>query len=163
MRGCRQGLLRQEAAVYVSQGYRGLFRTQVRHQDCPPLIQLQKRWPPPSGQAACCPFDHPLFLNQLLRDQGNRASLQPRYASQVGARDRLAPPDQVQNDAAIDVACGFARSHLRVGKADHGASYAKTPPDLAPQRQVGGKPTICKNGATLTLTAINLRHELYDR
>ena len=42
---------------------------------------------------------------------------------QVGARDRLVRADQIENDAPVDIARGFARSDLKVGQIDssHGA------------------------------------------
>jgi hypothetical protein len=37
---------------------------------------------------------------------------------QVGARDRLVRADQIENDAPIDIARGFARSDLKVRQID---------------------------------------------
>ena len=39
-------------------------------------------------------------------------------ARQVGARDRLMRADQIENDAPVDVARGFARSDLKVRQID---------------------------------------------
>jgi hypothetical protein len=39
-------------------------------------------------------------------------------AGQVGARDRLVRADQIENDAPIDIARGFARCDLKVGQID---------------------------------------------
>ena len=39
-------------------------------------------------------------------------------ARQVGARDRLVRSDQIENDAAIDIARSLARSDLKVGQID---------------------------------------------
>ena len=38
--------------------------------------------------------------------------------SQIGARNGLMPANQVEHDAAVDVAGRFARRHLKIGQID---------------------------------------------
>ena len=55
-------------------------------------------------------------------------------ARQVGSRDRLVRADQIQNDAPIDIARGFARGDLKVRQIDSShsvnASRAASPDSL---------------------------------
>jgi hypothetical protein len=46
------------------------------------------------------------------------AALQARSARQIGARNRLAGPDQFQHNIAIDAPRGFAGGELDIGQVD---------------------------------------------
>jgi hypothetical protein len=67
----------------------------------------------PQGVAICA-LRHPSLLDQLFRDYRDCAALKPGMARQIGSRDRLMTSNQVQHDAPINVACGFAPCNLEV-------------------------------------------------
>src|SRR4029079_6696005 len=52
------------------------------------------------------PFENQLPGQQLVDDQRHRRPAHAERAGEVGTRDRLAGPDQVQDDAAVDLAAG---------------------------------------------------------
>jgi len=63
-------------------------------------------------------MDHPSFANQLFGDERDGASLKAGHAGKIGAGNRLAAPDEVQDDAAIDVTGRLARGDLSVSEVD---------------------------------------------
>jgi len=63
-------------------------------------------------------MNHPSLANQLFSDKRNGASLKPRHAGEIGAGNRLAAPDKVENNTAIDAASSLARSDLSIGEVD---------------------------------------------
>jgi hypothetical protein len=63
-------------------------------------------------------MDHPSLANQLFGNEGDGASLKSGHAGKIGPRNRLAAPDKVKNDSAIDVAGRLARGHLRISKVN---------------------------------------------
>ena len=68
---------------------------------------------PSSTQCSC---------DELLDDQGDGAALQAGDAGEVGARDRVAFADQVEDDAAVDIAHHFTRSALDARFVEYGHS-----------------------------------------
>jgi len=82
------------------------------------FVEMEESRPPAAQDLANSALGNPALVDQLLRDDRDRAALQPRVPSKVSARDRLVAPNQVQHDASIYVARRFARSHLKIGEID---------------------------------------------
>ncbi|MEP6787101.1 MAG: hypothetical protein ABJB40_01625 [Acidobacteriota bacterium] len=62
------------------------------------------------------PLSDPFFCDELIGDNRNRAALQARQSCQIGSRNRLAGPDQIQQNAPVNVPGGFARSNIKTGQ-----------------------------------------------
>ena len=105
-------LLRDEAPVGIRQRHRDLRRAYVHADDDALVVQPQKRGTASTGEPAGGALQNPLLLDQLFDDQRYGAPLQARYAGQVRARNRLPGPDEVQDDAAVDIADHLARCAL---------------------------------------------------
>jgi hypothetical protein len=82
------------------------------------LIQADQGWPPSARRRCNRPLPHPVLPNQLFYDLRDCAALQSRAPRQIGARNRLARPNQLQHDVAIDAPRGFAGSQLNIGQVD---------------------------------------------
>src|SRR5258706_5386597 len=69
-------------------------------------------------QAADRALLHPALCDELFGDRRHRAALQSRLPRKIGARHRLVLADQVQENAAIDVASGLAGGYLKIVEVD---------------------------------------------
>src|ERR1022692_1632469 len=99
-------------SVDVGQGHRGLDGPDVDADDDEIVIEAQERRAPAARRPSGGPFQHPMLADQFFDDQRNGAALQSRDARQIGARERLALADQVENNAAIDLARHLAGGDL---------------------------------------------------
>ena len=89
-------------------------------------IQLEVNRTPAARQPAEQALHHPAFADQRVHNRRDRAPLQPRRARQIGPGNRLATPDEIQDDAAIDVPRRLAGCCLQVVEIDlpHGRERA---------------------------------------
>ena len=70
-------------------------------------VQIQEGWPAATWKPAERSLNNPFFGEQLLDDERDGASLQPRDAREIGARDRLTGANLVEDEVAIDLPRNF--------------------------------------------------------
>jgi hypothetical protein len=79
---------------------------------------MEEPRPAASRRPADGTFSDPAFIDQLIDDGRHGAALQARSSRQVGARQRVVAADEVERDAAIDLARGLTRRHPEIGEID---------------------------------------------
>ena len=104
--------LRRELAVGVGQGDGGLHWADVDADDDALVIEAQKGRAAAAREASGGAFEHPVLFDQLFDDEGNGAALQAGDAGEVGAGDGVPGADEVEDDAAVDVANDFGGGDL---------------------------------------------------
>jgi hypothetical protein len=65
-------------------------------------VQSHHRWPASSGQRTHCPFAHPVLAYELFHDLRDGASSKAGTPREVGARNGLAGPDQLEDNIPVD-------------------------------------------------------------
>jgi|SRR6266436_10155157 hypothetical protein len=114
----RHGFLREEIAVHVGDTDSDKSRAKVCYKDGATIVQAKKRWTSAAGQPADGSMDDPSLANQLFGDERNGASLKAGHAGKISAGNGLTAADEVENNAAIDVAGRLTRSDLSVCEVD---------------------------------------------
>lgn len=109
-------MLCEKTPIHVRHSYRGYGGAQIDGKNSSPIINLQEGRPTPARKASHGATDDPALTNELLSDEGHRATLQPGGAGEVGPRNRSPAPDQIEDNAAINAASRFARGRLHPGK-----------------------------------------------
>src|SRR5262249_54032969 len=123
-------LLRNEFAVDVRQGNGDLCRAEIHAYDDSLIVQAKKGGAASARQAPGGTFKNPILVDELLNNQGNGRALEPGDPRQIGTRNRLARPDQVQDDPPVDVANHFTRGGLHGASPQESASsFAKVSHD----------------------------------
>ncbi len=81
--GKRDHALRKNSSAKIGNGHGNLRRMHIQGKHASLSVQIEEGWPPSAGKPAHRSFDNPLLFEQLLHDQRNSASLQPRDARQI--------------------------------------------------------------------------------
>ena len=108
-----------EARVDVRQAYGGRLRPEVHPDDAGTLdVEVQESGPSAPRQPADGPLGDPAFLNQLIDNGRDRATLQPRTARKIGPRHRLVVPKEIQGNPPVDLTGRLARRDLEIRQID---------------------------------------------
>jgi hypothetical protein len=82
------------------------------------LVEADECRPAPALRDCRVAFTQPFFREKWLDDLRNGASLQPRLPGELGARDWLTCPNQLEHDAAVDAPRRAARGELDIRQID---------------------------------------------
>ena len=126
--------LRSEFAVGVGQGDGGLRGTDVDADDDAVVVEAQEGGPAAARQASGGSFEDPVAFDQVFDDEGDGAALQAGNAGEVGAGDGLLRADEVEHDAAVDVADAFSGGEMDAGFVGDGHGRIKWPRMNADER-----------------------------
>jgi hypothetical protein len=111
----RNRVLHDELSVQPGQSNRRSCGTNVHTQNPgTPAVQTKKRWLATAGKVSHRTFLDPPLSYQLLRNCRNGAALQAGVAGKIGARNRLMLSNEIEDNAAIDVASRFAGCDLKI-------------------------------------------------
>ena len=106
-------------AEQVGQHHEGFAGADVGGDDGPaPRVDVEKRRLAAAHGFAGRALEDQAVAQQVVDDQRDRAAAHIHRARQVGARDRLSRANQVQHDAAIDLARGAAGGDAEPGWVD---------------------------------------------
>jgi hypothetical protein len=111
--------LADRLAYQVGQHDEGLGGPDIgRHDRAPAGVDVQEGGLAPANRLARGPFEHEFPGNQVVDKEGDRRAAHAHRAGEVGARDRLMRPDQVQDDLAVDLAASPALGHAEPRRVD---------------------------------------------
>jgi len=111
----RHGFLGQKTSGKIGQRHVGGEGPDVDSKDAGAVfVQMQESRAAATRQLPHCSLFQPSFRDQLLGDDGHRAALQAGLSHQIRPRNGLMLADKIQHDAAVDVAGGLARRHLKI-------------------------------------------------
>jgi hypothetical protein len=82
----------------------------------------ERRAAPPHGLAGGA-FGQEVSLEQVVDDEGDGGAADAHGAREIGTGDGLVGANQVQDDAAVDLAAGAARRDLEPGRVDASHGY----------------------------------------
>ncbi len=117
--GRRKRPLGFEPRIDVGQPDGRRLRPKVHANDAGALdVEVQKSRPPAPRQPADGAFGDPSFLDQLIDDGRDGATLQARAARQIRPRHRLMMPEEIERNPPVDLARGLTRGDLEVRQID---------------------------------------------
>jgi hypothetical protein len=80
------------------------------------VIEFEKGRAASAGRSSRRAFEDPPLLDQVFHDQGNGTALQAGDAGKIGARERLARSDKIEDKVSVYLAWRFVRCALPAGK-----------------------------------------------
>ena len=131
--------LHDEPGIDARQAHSRHLGPDVHRHDAGSLhVEVQEPRPSSAHGHADGAFGHPALLDQLADDRGHGAALHARPAGEIGPRHRRIAADDVERDAPVDLARGFAGRDLEVGEVDlaHGESNGQRQLDLLLARTI---------------------------
>ena len=81
-------------------------------------IDVEERRLPAAHRLAGGAFEDELLLQQVVDDEGHGAAADAHGPREVGARNRLMGPDEIEDDLAVDFAAGAASRDVEAGGVD---------------------------------------------
>ena len=115
----RKRALLLEARVDVRQADGGRLRPEVHPDDAGAIdVEVQESGASAARQPADGTLGDPAFLNQLIDNGRDRATLQPRTAGKICPRHRLVVPKEAQGNPPVDLTGCLARRDLEIRQID---------------------------------------------
>jgi hypothetical protein len=151
---CSERLLGKKPSIHIGNGDGADCRPKISDKNRTALIETEKGWTPSARKPAKRPIHHPPLTDKLFGYKRDRTALQSGDASEIGARDGLAAPYQIEDNATIYIASSFARCYLGIGEIN---ALHQLESELGRNCYA----MVLRFEFRMLETGINLRHELY--